>query len=115
MSHCMFDKLNNGNCVHCYKDGGDKYDCVDFSILDRNNKGQHPEFPKKGDKLIFKGVPEFYHPNFVNMRDDARVLQLGVEYTILKCYVNSSWVTIYLEEFPETMFNLSFFDRAGEL
>lgn len=112
MSICMFDKMNDGYCCQCYKRGGDKYDCVDFSALDRNNMGQYPDFPKKGDKLIFKGVPEFYYPCFVNMRDDARVLQLGVEYTILKCYVNSSWVTIYLEEFPEIMFNLVFFDRV---
>jgi len=71
-----------------------------------------PEFPKAGDKLIFKGVPEFYYPNFTNMREDARVLQLGVEYTISRCLVNSSWVTIYLEEYPETMFNLGFFDQV---
>lgn len=83
-----------------------------FSALDRNNTGQYPDFPKKGDKLIFKGVPEFYYPMFTNMRDDAKVLQLGVEYTAKEVRVNSSWVTIYLEEIPETMFNLVFFDQV---
>lgn len=95
--YCMFDKMNDGNCCQCYKRGGDKYDC---------------DFPKAGDKLIFKGVPEFYYPMFIKMREDASVLQLGVEYTAKEVRVNSSWVTIYLEEFPETMFNLSFFDQA---
>lgn len=28
----MFDKLNNGNCVHCYKGGGEKYDCANPSV-----------------------------------------------------------------------------------
>ena len=71
-----------------------------------------PEFLKAGDKLIFKGVPEFYYPMFTNMRDDAKVLELGVEYIAKEVRVNSSWVTIYLEEYPERMFNLMFFDQV---
>ena len=70
------------------------------------------QFPKKGDKLVFKGVPEFYYPMFTNMREDARVLQLGVEYIAKEVCVNSSWVSIYLEEFPDLMFNLMFFDQV---
>ena len=49
---------------------------------------------------------------FTNMRDDAKVLELGVEYIAKEVRVNSSWVTIYLEEYPEIMFNLMFFDQV---
>jgi hypothetical protein len=61
----------------------------------RNTKQQ---FPKAGDKLTFKGVPEFYYPMFVNMKKDAEVLEIGKQYTAKEVTVNSSWVTIYLEE-----------------
>jgi hypothetical protein len=74
----------------------------------RNTKQQ---FPKAGDKLTFKGVPEFYYPMFVNMKKDAEVLEIGKQYTAKEVTVNSSWVTIYLEEFPEIMLNLMFFDQ----
>lgn len=69
-----------------------------------------PQFPKAGDKLTFKGVPEFYYPMFINMEKDAEVLEIGKEYTAKQVSVNSSWVAIYLEEFPELMFHLSFFN-----
>jgi len=70
-------------------------------------------FPIPGDKLIFTGVPEFYYPNFVNMRKDAEDrLEINKEYVVSQSRVNSSWVTIYLEEFPDVMFNLGFFKKV---
>jgi hypothetical protein len=48
---------------------------------------------------------------FVNMKKDAEVLEIGKQYTAKEVTVNSSWVTIYLEEFPEIMLNLMFFDQ----
>jgi len=71
---------------------------------------KRPEFPKAGDKLTFKGVPEFYYPMFLNMKKDAEVLEIGKEYVAKQVSVNSSWVSISLEEFPELMFNLTFFN-----
>jgi hypothetical protein len=74
---------------------------MDYTVL---------EFPKAGDKVTFKGVPEFYYPYFINMRKHAEVLEVGKEYLLKEVSVNSSWVTVYLEEFPELMFNLIFFN-----
>jgi hypothetical protein len=44
------------------------------------------------------------------MRKHAEVLEVGKEYLLKEVSVNSSWVTVYLEEFPELMFNLIFFN-----
>lgn len=79
----------------------------DQIILNRNAK---MGFPKNGDKLTFSGVPEFYYPCFTKFRKDAEDnLELGKEYIIKECSVNSSWTSIVLEEFPELKFNLKFF------
>ena len=60
-------------------------------------------FPKKGDKLIFTGVPEFYYPMFTNIGENARnLMTVGQEYTISKCEVYSSWCCVWLKELPET-------------
>lgn len=67
----------------------------------------------KSQKVIFTGVPNLYFPYFVNMRSDAEVLELNKEYTISKSEVYSSWQAVWLEEFPDTMFNARFF-RANE-
>lgn len=84
---------------------------LDAIIWGRDN---NINYPKTGDKLVFHGVPEFYYPSFTNMRKDADDnLEVGKEYTVSKCFVNSSWVTIYLEEFPELMFNLTFFKKQS--
>lgn len=70
------------------------------------------DFPKNGDKLIFSGVPEFYYPMFTNFRKDAEDnLELEKEYVIKECGINSSWVSIILEEFPELKFNYTFFKK----
>jgi hypothetical protein len=44
------------------------------------------------------------------MEKDAEVLEIGKEYVAKQVSVNSSWVSISLEEFPELMFNLTFFN-----
>ena len=87
------------------------YCSILYFSLPMNEDQEHnkPEFPQAGDKVIFKGVPEFYFPNFTNMRKDAEVLEIGKQYTLSKVRVNSSWVTVYLEEFPDLMLNLGFF------
>jgi hypothetical protein len=63
----------------------------------------------KGQTVIFRGVPEFYYPHFTNMKVDAEVLELGKEYTVSKSEVYSSWQAVWVEDFPDTMFNASFF------
>lgn len=84
---------------------------LDAIIWGRDN---NIDYPKTGDKITFYGVPKFYYPFFTKMRKDAEDnLEVDREYTVLKCYVNSSWVTIYLEEFPELMFNLTFFKKQS--
>lgn len=73
------------------------------------------QFPSKGEKLKFKGVPEFYYPCFTNLRDDAdKYLIVGQEYEIENVIVNSSWVSIYLKGVhnPDVGYNLTFFQRC---
>lgn len=72
-------------------------------------------FPIAGDKLIFTGVPDFYYPQFTNLKDDAeKYLTLGEKYEIEKVVVNSSWVSIYLKcvNNPSVGYNLNFFERC---
>lgn len=74
----------------------------------------NPLFPLIGDKLKFKGVPDFYYPNFTNLKEDAdKYLKLGEIYEIEDIIINSSWVSIYLKDTvnPSVGYNLTFFER----
>ena len=67
-----------------------------------------------GDKLKFTGVPDFYYPNYTNLKEDAdKYLKIGEIYEIEDIQVNSSWVSIYLKDIvnPSVGYNLSFFER----
>jgi hypothetical protein len=65
------------------------------------------EWPIVGDKIAFRGTHMFW---FKDMIENAeRLLEVGKEYTISKIRVNSSWVSVVLDEFPENKFPLSFF------
>lgn len=72
------------------------------------------DFPKIGDSLIFKGVPELYYPHFTNLKVDAeKYLVVGQKYEIENVIVNSSWCSIYLKDVvnPSVGYNLNFFER----
>ncbi len=59
------------------------------------------EMDKTGQKVIFKGVPEFYYPMFTNVAADAkRLLGVGEEYTVTKHEIYSSWQSFELEGIP---------------
>jgi hypothetical protein len=65
------------------------------------------EWPVVGDKVTFKRTHMFW---FKDMIENAeKLLEVGKEYTISKIRVNSSWVSVVLDEFPENKFPLSFF------
>ena len=67
--------------------------------------------PKINSKVTFTGVPDFIYPNFISMKNFAKNnLTIGQKYEVEKVEANSSWVTIYLKEFPDQMFNLIMFD-----
>jgi hypothetical protein len=66
-------------------------------------------FPNIGSKITYKGTPQYFW--FRNIIEDANnLLEIGKEYTISKTRLNSSWVSVVLEEFPNHKFSLSFFD-----
>lgn len=76
------------------------------------NKEIRDKFPYEGDILIFKGVPEFYYPMYLNMGKLARKeLIVGNEYKIRKVEIYSSWCAVWLEGVggEDDYFNLSFF------
>jgi hypothetical protein len=72
------------------------------------------KWPKVGEFLEYTGVPNFYYPNFTNLKEDAeKYLTLGEKYEIEDAQVNSSWVSIYLKDVPNPSvgYNLNFFKR----
>ncbi len=68
-------------------------------------------FPKIGDKVIFKGVPDIYYPMFTCMKKHAEEkLVIGQTYTARKVEVYSSWCAIWLDEVEgDVYFNRTFF------
>jgi len=69
-----------------------------------------PKWPQAGDSLIFTGVPLFFYPQFVQVGKFAEDnLVLGQSYEVSKVFVGSSWVTIYIKQFGDQMFNYTFF------
>ncbi len=62
----------------------------------------------KQDKVIFKGVKQFWFTNIV--RDAEENLVIGNEYTIKGIIPASSWTAIILEEFPDLKFSYSWFE-----
>ena len=67
------------------------------------------QLPSIGSKITYKGAPQYFW--FKNIIEDANnLLEIGKEYTISRMRLNSSWVSVVLEEFPDHKFSLSFFD-----
>lgn len=72
------------------------------------------DWPKKGDKLRFKGVPKFVYPHFTNIIEKAQnKLTVGQEYTVEKSEVYSSWCAVWLEgnEGEDDLYHLQFFEQ----
>jgi hypothetical protein len=68
--------------------------------------------PDIGSKITYKGTPQYFW--FKNIIEDANnLLVIGKEYTIFKMRLNSSWISVVLEEFPDHKFSLSFFDYVN--
>lgn len=70
-------------------------------------------FPKVGDKLIFKGVPDVYFPHFKCMGEAAKKhLVVDNTYEVERVEVYSSWCSVWLKDnpfYPELGYNRSFF------
>lgn len=66
------------------------------------------QWPKVGSKVTFKGAKNFWFTSVMNYANGA--LKVGEQYTISKLELLSSWCKINLEEFPDKIFSLSFFD-----
>ncbi len=83
-----------------------------IGLVREPSEPDYSNFPRRGDKLKFKGVPSMYYPMFISVGKFANEnLKIGQEYTVEKVEVNSSWCAIWLEGFGENFFNLSFFEK----
>ena len=72
------------------------------------------DWPTKGDKLRFRGVPKFVYPHFTNIIKNAQdKLTIGMDYTVSKCEVYSSWCAVWLDGNLGEMdcYHLQFFER----
>ena len=70
-------------------------------------------WPKISSKITFRGTHMFWFTNIV--KDANELLEIGKEYTISKVELASSWCGVRLEEFPDKLFALSFFNYPKEL
>lgn len=71
------------------------------------------EWPNIGSKVTFKGTTKFW---FTNIIEDAnKLLEVGKEYTVSKIQLASSWCGVVLEEYPEKIFALNWFEYKEEL
>lgn len=70
-------------------------------------------WPKVGSKVIFRKTHTFWFTNIVKDAND--LLVVDKEYTVAKIELASSWCGVRLEEFPDKLFALSFFDYEKEL
>jgi len=69
-----------------------------------------PIWPKAGDKVIFVGVPDFYYPMFLSMKNFCKNnLVMGETYELSHVDVLSSWVAVYLVGHEKEMLNWGFF------
>lgn len=74
-------------------------------------------FPKIGDTLIFKEVPKFYYPMYLDMGEKARKeLIPGKKYIVSKVEIYSSWCAVWIDDLNEhdDCYNLSFFKWMGK-
>lgn len=78
-------------------------------------KNNMNNFPKVGDKLKFKTIPEFFYPCYTCMRERAqKILEKDKSYTVSHVEVYSSWCQVWLEEIgngENQGFNLTFFEQ----
>jgi hypothetical protein len=70
-------------------------------------------WPKVGSKITYKGTHMFWFTNIIKDAED--LLEKGKEYTISKIELASSWCGVRVEEFPDKLFALSFFDYPKDL
>ena len=71
------------------------------------------QWPNIGNKLVYKGTPQVFWFKDV-LKNAENNLKVGEEYTLARMRLNSSWCSIYLEEFPDLKFSLSFFTYPKE-
>ena len=70
-------------------------------------------WPRIGSKAKYRGTHMFWFKDIV--KDANELLEPDREYTIIKLELASSWCGVRLEEFPDKLFSLSFFDYPKEL
>ncbi len=66
-------------------------------------------FPKPGDKLIFRGVNSFWFTDIIKNAIDNLII--GNIYTISEIEVYSSWAMVRVEETGDVEYALAFFER----
>jgi hypothetical protein len=71
------------------------------------------QWPKVGSKVTYEGTHHFWFTSII--KDANELLEVGKEYTVLKLVLASSWCGVRLEEFPDKVFALSFFNYDKEL
>lgn len=116
------DKDFNGPYLYQWRTGGSlmnvigKPDIGKSSVITREEIQQkmvvNGDFPKVGDILIFKGVPEIYYPHYACMGNLAKEnLIVGQKYQVRNVEIYSSWCAVWLDGFPDDeSYNLSFFE-----
>lgn len=70
-------------------------------------------WPAIGSKITYKGTHIFWFTNII--QDAENFLELGKEYTVKELQLASSWCGVILEEFPDKIFSLSFFNYEKTL
>ena len=65
-------------------------------------------WPKPGDKVVFKGAEYHWHRDMIDRAKDTLVV--GEAYVLSKVEPLSSWVRVELDGFGDQVFSLAFFD-----
>jgi len=71
---------------------------------------QPDQWPRPGDKVIFKGTHMFW---FTNIIENGKKLEIGKEYTLGDIAPASSWCSVTLEETGDLQYSLDFFKWIG--
>jgi len=74
---------------------------------------EEKQWPKIGSKITYKGTHHFWFTNII--KDANELLEVGKEYTISKLELASSWCGVRVEEIPDKLFALSFFEYPKEI
>lgn len=81
-------------------------------LRDEAHKKALERFPKKGNKLRYRGDPQHWHTNII--ANAKRKLRIGEIYTLKSIELGRSWCYVTLEETGETEYSLGFFDIFSE-